>query len=313
MMQENILDYAALREWQAEIIAYKKSDNGYILQTSHGKRRLFICESEKQAKTARLICEHLVMHGFTAIPRPIKNRFGEFIVPAFNGYYYLTDDFGDASLAFDNEEKCIETAAFLGAFHKASKGFHAEKMSSVSFAGQKIAKRLLQLQCLTCLDELLSQDFSYLLQSTSAALAGFNPQKEAKLQKVYRRRGGFNLGGQLKFLTTENENIFISDISECRAGGGICDLSELLLQTAGMENYAGNTALKALKAYNRENRLEREELDLLLAALLLPALPLGIINRYLRGDFEQTVFLQKFSAVCEEERQKNRWVKRLLL
>jgi len=308
-----LLDHAALREWQAEVFSYQKSGNSFILQTSCGSRRLFICEKEKQALNVQRIAEHLTANGFLCIPRPVKNRFGEFIVPAYNGYYYITDAFCGESLAYESEEECIKAAAFLGAFHKAAKGFAADKMPSLSFAGQKIALRLLQLQSFACISLQTEELFSYLLQSCAEALTSFSPQKEAKLQKLYRRGGGFNLGGQTELLCIENETLFIRDLSSCKAGGGICDLSEILLKIAAKENYLGHNSLQALKAYNRENKLEREELDLLLAVLLLPAVPLGILNKYLRGEYQQTVMLEKFSAACEEEKLKNRWVKRLLL
>ena len=313
MREQAFLDYAALREWQAEIISYEKQQDGYFLQTSRGARMLYIAPKSEEAETALHMSKHLLSHGFPFAPRLIQNRYGEYYTKAFNGYYYLTDALGGTEPFYEHEGACIEAAACLGAFHKASHGFYGKNLPSLTFAGEKIARRLLQLRCFACLDRETEQNMSYLFQSTATALMSFNRQKEQKLKKLYRKRGGLNLGGQIQFLRCQQDKYFLADIHSCKSGGGIIDLSELLLIIAEKENFSAHNSLQALKAYNRENRLEKEEMDLLFSALLLPVKAIKVLNTYLRSESDFDTMYASFHVACAKEKEKNRWVKRLLM
>lgn len=311
MEEKRILDYAALQEWQADIISYEARGQVFFLQTTRGGRLLHIV-SEQEAMSALARSRHLLKKGFKSAPRLLCNRFGEYIVQAFNGWYYITDMPCGKPIDYANGTVVQVAASCLGRFHHASKEYQSD-LPMMGFAGVRLGRKLLRYRCFSCLSQQMEQDIAYLLQSIATALAGFSRQKAAKLQKLYRKQGGINLGGKISSLRIRQEEVLLTDISACGSGGGICDLSELLLQTAKAEHYALDNSLLALKSYNRENRLEKEELDLLFAALLLPVNALAVLNAYLRGESEYQAMQERFAAACLEEKEKNRWAKRLLM
>jgi len=308
-----LLDGEALKQWRLVVKGFWRRGDVFYLESNRGAKALRITESREETERRLLAAEHLAKGGFTSLPRPILNRFGDAYSRAFNGFYSLSDWIEGRPLALGEPGEAASAARTLASLHLASQGFLPRKEPFFRLSGKETASALLAYRNMALAGPQWREGLSFVYAQAAAALRLLPPATEQRLKQRVAKEGGLCLSVDLSkaLVINEESGIFVLDFGEWQPGPGAADLAELLLHCGEQEAWRGEAAAAALREYLLLRPLPEEERALLLAALILPCEPLLLLRRFGRGEFNMEELDARWRAACHCEKSKMAWMEGL--
>ncbi|MCL2677800.1 MAG: hypothetical protein FWE85_01970 [Clostridiales bacterium] len=308
-----LLDGMALRQWRLKVKAFRRRGKVFYLESNRGAKALHITASEEESKRRLSAVEHLARGGFTSLPRPILNRFGDSCSRAFNGYYSISDWIEGRPLRLGEANEAVLAARSLASLHTASQGFMPRGEPFFRLPARETASAMLAYRNMSLAGPRWREGLSFVYAQAAAVLRLLTPATEQKLKQRVSQEGGICLSADLsKALRIDEEgHVFALDFGEWQPGPGAVDVAELLLHCGEQGAWRSAASCSALEEYLLLRPLPDEERDLLLAALILPYEPLMLLRGFGGGQFDMGELETRWQAACGYEKSKMTWIEGL--
>jgi CotS family spore coat protein len=323
-------------KYNFQLISAEKVKNGYKIVADKGD---FCLKRSKhgrnKAKNGCILTEELLLNKFTNTVKYFRTKDGDSYVSYKKNIFYLTQWLEGTECDLNNIDEVVSCTKLLAQFHKVSNEIDHDKVHirnnevdlPRTFARdlndiEKFKRIIIGKRVKNEFDILFKENIENFYNRGMLAVNTLMESKYYKLSKTAKDKQIICYNSlYYKNITKLNGEYFITDLDNIIIDLEISDLGKLIRKLMFEKTYGWdfNVAKVLIEAYNSINRINKEDLEIMLALIIFPQkfLELGKkrftkqkkwsetkylhkLNKILRYDETEEVFLRDYLIYLEE-------------
>ncbi|MCJ7690149.1 MAG: CotS family spore coat protein [Clostridiaceae bacterium] len=303
-------------KYNFQLISAEKVGNGYEIVTDKGNFCLKRTKhGRNKAKNGYLLTEELLLNKFTNIAKYFRPKDGAFYVSHKKYIFYLTQWLGGTECDLNNIDEVVNCTKLLAEFHKVSNEIGRDKVhirnNSMNlpriFARdlndiEKFNRIIIGKRVKNEFDILFLENAETFYNRGMLAVNMLMKSEYYKVAKIAKDKRiiCYNSLYYKNIIKLDGE-YFITDLDSIKIDLEISDLGEFIRRLMFKKAYRWdfNIAKVLIEAYNSINRINKEDLEIMIATIIFPHkfLELGKKRFTKQKKWSETKYLHKLNKI----------------
>lgn len=307
-----------------------KVKNAYKIDTDQGLKCFKHSNYDiKQYEFIIGAMQYLINNGYKHILNLQSTVNGEKYIENKYGFGFICDWIKSNEVNFDNEMELKLSIECLSELHIASRGFKFDYKCEIRNLYGKWIKRfkrrcdeLLYFKAIiknkyfkSEFDRLYLSYFDEYYSQALKAVREFVDSKYFQIMEHHRAVSGFchHDTANHNFLITPHNKIFLIDFDYCVYDSNLHDLASILIRNLRHGNWCVKRMAFILEIYNNNNKLNRDEADILRCFIAFPQdfWQIGLQYYIEKQKWEEEIFLKRLNRILDDTLKRKEFLKDL--